>query len=265
MSLGTRIQAACWMAAACLALSACATATQVAEVQVVPTTDLAIAASARATSQAADEQTRVAAGIAATLTAQPTATDTPLPTATNTATPAPTATNTAQPTETAVPATAVPTKAAAVTHAPANTQPAATAAATKPPAPPASVYSSTGGPEGFFTDITCKRGGAECTPVMPPGDINFDMVLGSSDTAPWTVFDPYGLAVERDGVNISKMFMFVDAGWLEPGRIVSFGASRNFTEPGRYVIRSSGCYTDGSTDCGWSTFAGSVVNFVIQP
>jgi hypothetical protein len=99
---------------------------------------------------------------------------------------------------------------------------------------------------------------------MAPGDINFDMALGSAPDAPWGLFVPYGLAVARDGVNIADMFMFVDAGWLEPGSVVRFGTSRNFSVPGRYVIRSSGCYTDGSVPCGWANFAGTIVTFVIE-
>ena len=99
---------------------------------------------------------------------------------------------------------------------------------------------------------------------MSPGDINFEMLLGSDLDAPWGLFLPYGLAVARDGANVADMFMLVDSGWLEPGTIVSFAVSRNFSVPGRYVIRSSGCYTDGSVVCGWSNFAGTVVTFVIQ-
>jgi hypothetical protein len=264
MSLGTRTTALCWLAAAGLALAACAAPTPVIPAQ--PTTDPGVAASAAAaedTREAAEAEARVATGIAATLTAQPTATatDTPLPTATNTPTKAPT--STPKPTETAVPATLEPTKPAA-TKAPASTQPpAATVAPTKPPAP-ASVYSFADGPAGYFTDITCNRGGGECTPTMAPGDINFDLFLGSADDAPVGLFLPYGLAVSRDGVNIADMFMFVDAGWLAPGSFVGFGASRNFSVPGRYTIRSSGCYTDGSVVCGWTNFAGTVVTFVIQ-
>jgi hypothetical protein len=269
MSLGTRVKALCWLAAAGLALAACSTATQV----VIPpaaTTDPGVAASAtaaEAASQAAEDQARVATGIAATLTAAPTATatNTPVPTATHTPTNTPTTvpTSTPKPTDTAVPATLAPTRPAA-TQPPVSTHPpAATAAPTRPPAP-ASVYSSGGGPQGYFTDIQCNRNGADCTPVMPPGDINFDLFLGSADDAPVGLFLPYGLAVARDGVNIADMFMFVDAGWLAPGSIVGFGASRNFSVPGRYVIRSSGCYTDGSVVCGWTNFAGTVVTFVIE-
>ena len=65
-------------------------------------------------------------------------------------------------------------------------------------------------------------------------------------------------------MNIADMFMFVDAGYLPPESIVWFGASRNFTAPGRYVIRSSGCMAVTAAPCGWTTMAGTAVTFVIK-
>ena len=61
-------------------------------------------------------------------------------------------------------------------------------------------------------------------------------------------------------------FMFVDAGWLQPGTLVGFGASRAFSQPGTYVIRSSGCLTTDikSNGCSWATIAGHVVTFHMQ-
>jgi hypothetical protein len=158
--------------------------------------------------------------------------------------------------------------AAASAKAPAATQrPAATNApptATEPPAPDM-MYDFISGPPGYYTDIWCNRDGADCAPVMPPGDISFDMFLASSYDAPWTLFVPYGLSVEHDGVNIADWYMFVDEGWLSPGGMVRFGASRRFTEPGRYVIRSAGCYSDGTAECSWAYFPGTSITFVIQP
>ncbi len=155
----------------------------------------------------AAEKARVETGVAQTLTAQPTSTstDTPEPTFTST------------PTETPLPSdTPTPEATATETQPPGPTSPPITA--TRPA--PASVYGSTGGPEGFFTTITCSRGGGNCTPTMPPGDISFSFTLGSLATAPWTLFVPYGLSVERDGANVSDMYMTVDAGWLVPGGLV---------------------------------------------
>jgi hypothetical protein len=100
---------------------------------------------------------------------------------------------------------------------------------------------------------------------MPPGDVSFSFTLGSTSDAPWAIFLPYGLSVEKDGANADSMFMFVDAGWLPPGFTVGFGGSRNFTEPGRYVIRSSGCMLVTGAQCAWTTMAGTTVTFVIQP
>jgi len=101
---------------------------------------------------------------------------------------------------------------------------------------------------------------------MPPGDISFRLTLASAAAAPWTHFVNYGLSVEKDGANVAGLFMFVDAGWLQPGAVVGFGASRSFSQPGAYVIRSSGCLTTDvkSNACIWATIAGDVVTFTIQ-
>jgi hypothetical protein len=194
-------------------------------------------------------------------------TPTAAPTATGTAPPLPTATATAVASPRAVPTnTPLPTATANPPARPKPTSVPATEAPTAQPAP-ASIYSTTNGPGGYVTVVRCKRGSAPCTPVMAPGDINFDMGLGSDASAPWTNFVKYGLSVEKDGANAAELFMFVDAGWLEPGRIIGFGTSRNFNQPGAYVIRSSGCMTTDQTsnDCAWTTMAGDVVTFVIQP
>jgi hypothetical protein len=101
---------------------------------------------------------------------------------------------------------------------------------------------------------------------MPPGDISFRLTLAGDGAAPWTHFVNYGLSVEKDGANVAGLFMFVDAGWLQPGALVGFGASRSFSQPGAYVIRSSGCLTTDvkSNGCSWATIAGDVVTFTIQ-
>ncbi len=204
----------------------------------------------RLTAQAA----QISTDVAGTLTAQPTST----PTETHTPTPEPTETHTPEPTATHTPA-ATPT----ATRTTGPTAPPVTVAPTSPPVP-ASVYSAVGGPQLFETFIDCTRNGAQCTPEMAPGDVAFDFYLASEPTAPWALFVPYGLSVEKDGANIANMFMFVDAGFLEPGTLVRFGASRNFTSPGRYVIRSNGCMTTSEAPCGWTTMSGTVVTFVIK-
>jgi hypothetical protein len=222
----------------------------------VAATDAALEAQAAAdeAEQATALAFEVATQVASTLTAQPTST----PTETHTASPEPTDTDTPRPT-----ATDTPEATATETSTPRPTVPAVTLTPTAPPAP-ASVYSEVGGPANFFTFIDCTRGGAQCTPEMPTGDISFDFYLASDAAAPFAVFLPYGLSVEKDGVNVANMFMFVDAGYLPPDTIVRFGASRNFTSPGRYVIRSSSCMTISEAPCGWTTMAGTVVTFVIK-
>jgi len=204
-----------------------------------------------------EQSNRVATGIAATLTAQPTATSTLTPTPTHTLAPTqthtPTYTYTPQPTAT-------------FTRTPGPTRPPVTSTPTPRPTS-SSVYGFTGGPDGYITDIDCTRAGAACTQVMPPGDVSFRLLLLSGPATPWTLFVKYGLSVEKDGVNVADMFMFVDAGWLAPDSGVEFGASRNFTAAGRYVIRSSGCLINSDTQvqCIWNTMAGTTVTFVIQP
>jgi len=198
---------------------------------------------------------RVATGVAATLTAQPT--DTPTLTPTSTDTPEPT--DTPKPTKTSTPK---PT--ATITHTPRPTSPPVSPTPSPQPTS-ASIYGFTGGPDGYITDIDCTRGGANCSGVMPPGDVSFTFVLISGPDTPWTLFEKYGLSVEKDGVNVANMFMFVDAGFLPPDAAVQFGASRNFTDPGRYVIRSSGCMTTTGAPCAWATMAGTTVTFTIQP
>lgn len=205
---------------------------------------------AQETAQAA----AVATDVAATLAAQPTGT----PTETHTPTPEPAITDTPEPT-----ATDTPAATATESATPRPTSPPVTLTPTAIPAP-ASVYSEVGGPQNFFTFIDCTRNGAQCTPVMSPGDVAFDFYLASDAQAPFALFLPYGLSVEKDGVNVADMFMFVDAGYLPPDAIARFGASRNFSSPGRYVIRSSGCMTISEAPCGWTTMAGTVVTFVIK-
>lgn len=214
-------------------------------------------AQAGTTTAEAEESNRIATGIAATLTAQPTAipTDTPVPT--DTLTP----TRTRPPTDTPTPK---PTATLTATRGP--TRPPITSTPTPRPTS-ASIYGFTGGPEGYITDIVCSRPTGNCEQVMPPGDVSFKLFLMSGPDTPWTLFVKYGLSVERDGANIADMFMFVDAGWLAPDTGVQFGASRNFATPGRYVIRSSGCLINSDTQvqCIWSTMTGTTVTFTIQP
>ena len=99
---------------------------------------------------------------------------------------------------------------------------------------------------------------------MPQGDVSFEFLLGSGADTPLTLFEKYGLSVERDGANVPEMFMFVDAGLLAPDSLVWFGASRNFNIPGRYVVRSSGCLTTVPAPCGWNTIPGTTVTFIIK-
>lgn len=245
-----------WLALCALALvTACSQApSPTATTAPTATPDTAATATDEAVQLAAAQEAQVATGIAATLTAQPTATETATtvpsdtPTATNTPTKAPTNT---------------PAATATLTRTPGPTVPPMTA--TSSPAPTsASVYGFTGGVAGYATDIECTYAGGECVPVMPPGDVSFEFILISGVDTPLTLFEQYGLAVERDGVNVADMFMFVDAGLLPPDTGVWFGASRNFTVPGRYVVKSSGCLTTVPAPCGWNTMIGTTVNFVIK-
>jgi len=231
---------------------------------------------------AIETQARAAAPASA-LTAS--ATNTPATTATVTAPPAATATAIAtltavpRPTATASPAATDTTTAAATLTATPTPIPTTAPSATARPTPllitstptgqpgPVPVFSTTGGPAGYSSSLQCQQAGAPCAPVMPPGDVSFRLTLASDPSAPWTHFIYYGLSVEKDGANAPSMFMFVDAGWLQPGEVVGFGASRSFALPGTYVIRSSGCLTTDlkSKDCTWATIAGDVVTFTVQP
>lgn len=238
-----------------LALTACAGERTPDATEIALAVETEIAARSATETEASHN---LATQVAATLTAQPTATPTFTSTPTDTHTPTATATPTHTPTDTPT-ITSTPTKTA--TKAP--TRPPVTLTFTPEPVSE-SVYGFTSGIDGYITDIECKRGSAPCTPIMPTGDINFEFVLFSFADTPWTLFEKYGLSVERDGVNIADMFMFVDAGYLPPDAGVWFGASRNFTVPGRYVIRSSGCLSTTPVPCGWNTMAGTMVIFTIQ-
>jgi hypothetical protein len=207
---------------------------------------------------------------AATSTSAPdTPTALPADAATPQLTTSPTASATVAPSPTA---TATP---AAAPGSPTASPGSLTVAPTRPPVtitplgPPetASVYSTTSGPAGYSSSIKCQRAGVSCAPVMSPGDVSFSLVLAGAAAAPWTHFVYYGLSVEKDGANVADMFMFVDAGWLQPGAVVGYGASRTFNQRGTYVIRSSGCMTTNtnSNNCTWTTIAGDVVTFDIQP
>ena len=245
---------------ALLALAACSgTPSPTATPQPTATPDVA-ATSAAATEEAVQiaalEEAAVATGIAATLTAAPTET----PTATATTEPSATPTKTEKPTNTP---SATPDVSATPSRTPGPT--AAPVTSTPSPAPTsASVYGFTNGVAGYASDIRCTYSGGECVGVMPAGDISFEFLLGSAATTPLTLFEQYGLSVERDGANVADMFMFVDAGLLPPDAIVWFGSSRNFSVPGRYVIRSSGCLTTVPAPCGWNTIPGTTVTFTIK-
>jgi len=194
----------------------------------------------------------------------PTATTKPTDVPTATAVP-PTATTrpTDVPTATAVPPTAVPTHkpTARPTLPPQPT-------ATKAPVVAASVYSTiSGGPHGYHSTLGCKQAsGAACETVMAPGDIAFSIRLESDLDAVLAIFVPFGLAVEKDGVNVADAYMTVVSGWLNPGEYALLGTSHNFSQTGHYVIHTSGCLlTEASyPNCGWGTVNGTVVTFDIQ-
>jgi hypothetical protein len=259
----TRLKWVLWLcAAAAVLLAAC---------QSAPPGAPAVAPTASALSLATPATTPVQA-------ATPPATSTPLPTLVVAATslPADTATGTTAPTATSpiLTTTAAPSDTPVSPTVPPSATARPTARPTRPPititplGPPASgsIYSTTSGPAGYATHIKCARAGAPCAALMPPGDVSFSLSLASDAAAPWTHFIYYGLSVEKDGHNVAEAFMFADAGWLQPGTVVGLGASRNFNQPGVYVIRSSGCLTTDtqSKDCGWATLAGDVVTFTIQ-
>lgn len=95
---------------------------------------------------------------------------------------------------------------------------------------------------------------------MAPGDLNFYVFL-KTDT-PNTVEVLYGLAVEKDGQNLAEAYMRGGSGRLERGSI-GYNTSYNFTQPGRYVVRVSGCVGDPAA-CTWTTFPGTTVVFEIR-
>ena len=241
-----------------MALSACAPpqAAPTAAPTAVPVQDSA----ATQTAVAVADSQKVATSVAATLTAQPS--DTPLPPASDTpeprstATPEPSATATA----TDVPPTQTPTRVVVVsTPLPTNTT---------APTVSASVYSTaSGGPQGYTSLLGCTQvNGTPCQTVMTPGDISFSITLRSAEDAVLAIFLPFGLSVEKDGVNLPDMYMTVDAGWLPPGSQARMGTSRSFTQPGHYVVRTNGCLlTEASyPQCTWWTVNGTIVSFDIQ-
>jgi hypothetical protein len=223
---------------------------------VAPTLAPTVDAAATQTAAAAAFKQQLATGVAATLTAQPTAT----------------------PTNTAAP-TATPTVAASATTAP-TAQPSATRAkpapvtpaATQPPAPAtqasAPLYSTaSGGPQGYVSTLGCTQpGNVPCQPVMAVGDKAFSIKLEALDDAVPAIFVPFGLSVEKDGANVADMYMTVVSGWLNPGEYAMLGTSRNFKQPGHYVIRTNGCYVTRETypQCTWGTVNGTIVTFDIQ-
>ena len=250
--------ALCFAVGASLLLSACQPAqvapanTPVPVVQVVAT----VAPSATNTRVPDTPTTAPTAVPSSTATARPTDTATVPPTATTKPTLAPT--NTAQPTV-APTATRKPT--ARPTLPPAPT-------ATNAPVVAASVYSSiSGGPQGYHSTLGCTQaGGAPCQPVMAPGDVAFSIRLESSTDAVLAIFVPFGLAVDKDGANVADMYMTVVSGWLNPGDYALLGTSRNFSQPGHYVIHTSGCLLTQASypNCSWGTVDGTVVTFDIQ-
>jgi len=235
-----------------------------------PTAAPAIDSAATQTVVAVANSNGVATSVAATLTAQPTSTplptNTPLPTATTqpSSTPLPTDTATVAPS-----ATTAPTPTAAATRKP-------TARPTLPPQPTAtqapvvaaSVYSEfSGGPHGYHSLLGCTvPGGAQCQPVMSPGDVAFSIRLESDLDAVLAIFVPFGLSVEKDGVNQADAYMTVVSGWLNPGEYALLGTSHKFSEPGHYVIHTNGCLLTQASypNCSWGTVDGTVVTFDIQ-
>jgi hypothetical protein len=199
-----------------------------------------------------------------TPTAVPSSTATAKPTDTATATS--TATATAKPTDTA---TATSTATATATKRPtARPTVQVPPTATKPPVVAASLYSiASGGPQGYVSTLVCTQpGNVPCQSVMSPGDKAFSIRLDALPEAVPAIFVPFGLAVEKDGANAANMYMTVDSGWLNPGEYALMGTSRNFTQPGHYIIRTNGCYVTQETypNCTWGTVNGTIVTFDIQ-
>lgn len=251
-----------------LLLAACQPAAPVAQVfptavppaQVIPTDTPVAIVQVAATPVPSATNTRVPD----TPTAVPTSTNTPTaipPTATASPTVAPTNTPTAvPPTPTARP-TVRPTARPQPTSVP------PTAAPTNPPVA-VSLYSTvSGGPQGYLSTLGCTQpGNVPCQPVMAPGDKAFSIKLEALQDAVPAIFVPFGLSVEKDGANAADMYMTVVSGWLYPGEYALLGTSRNFTQPGHYVIRTNGCYVTLETypHCNWGTVNGTVVTFDIQ-
>ncbi len=214
--------------------------------------------------------------------------DTAIPSATNTAIPdpttavpssvptlaPPTATVTASPTvaptdtPTAVPPTATASPTARPTARPTVQLVPTNPPATEPPVVTAPLYSTgSGGPHGYTSTLVCTQpGGVPCQSTMAPGDKAFSIVLAAAEDAVPAIFVPFGLAVEKDGANVADMYMTVDSGWLYPGDAARMGTSRNFSQPGHYVIRTNGCYVTKETlpNCVWGIVDGTVVTFDIQ-
>jgi len=231
---------------------------------VIPTATMAPTHDVAAT--AAAESNRQATAVAATLAALPTATLPPTPTETlaPTVTAVP-ATATIAPTVTQVPPTKVPATKEVV-----NTPAATAVPPTKESSSTGSIYSGTGGgPAGYTSTLYCSQvDGSPCQSTMAPGDLSFAITLQSTADALEVIFYPFGLSVERDGVNAADMYVTADAGWLPPGSQARFGVSRKFSVPGHYVVRTNGClYTQAnwaSGVCSWWTLNGTVVTFDIQ-
>jgi hypothetical protein len=258
MPASSRIRfALCFSVGLGLLLTACQPAASVA--QVVPTNTVA-------------PTIQVAASVApsATNTRVP---DTPTAVPSNTATARPTDTATTPPTATTSP-TVAPTQTAAPTATKKPTaRPTARPQPTNPPQPTsppvvASVYSTaSGGPQGYVSRLTCTQpGNVPCQSVMAAGDKAFAIRLEALDDAVPAIFVPFGLSVEKDGANAANMYMTVVSGWLNPGEYALLGTSRNFSQPGHYVIRTNGCFVTQATypNCTWGTVDGTVVTFDIQ-
>ena len=244
----------CFSIAVGLLLTACQPAASVA--QVVPTNTLAPTIQVVASVAPSATNTR----LPDTPTAVPSATATARPTDTATTPPTATASPTVAPTQTAAPtATKKPTA-----RPTARPQPTAT----NPPPAVAPLYGlASGGPQGYVSTLTCTQpGNVPCQSVMAAGDKAFAIRLEALDDAVPAIFVPFGLSVEKDGANAANMYRTVVSGWLNPGEYALLGTSRNFSQPGHYVIRTNGCFVTQATypNCTWGTVDGTVVNFDIQ-
>jgi hypothetical protein len=258
VSLHTRFVLCCVVGASLL-LSACqpsAAATQVTAptqvAQTAPTQVVALVAPAATNTRVPDTPTSVPSS---TATTKPTDTPTATWTATATASPTTAPTQTLAPTATKRP-TARPTVAQILPTA------------TKPPVAAASLYSiASGGPQGYQSTLVCTQpGNVPCQSAMATGDKAFSIRLDALQDAVPAIFVPFGLSVEKDGANAADMYMTVVSGWLNPGEYALLGTSRNFTQPGHYVIRTSGCYVTRETypNCTWGTVNGTIVTFDLQ-